>query len=414
MRDSTRPSNALIAVCVCGYLAFSLQQVVIGHHVGVGLSLGSMLLRVFAVATSGWMLWHHGLPGVLRWPALALGACLAAVIISTLVSPRLGIAMRFAPRYGLELLLLWSVLNLCVAFPTFARAAALASVIVLGLGLLLGLAVQLDLPGARALALMFYQQDTLDRYLPRWSGLYEHPALFAATAVMALAMALQLRSLGECSVRTVALALTGCLAALLTSGARNPVLALTVLALAMLWQLRGHAYVRRLAIVAVLVLASLTAWITFDRFAELTSATHESTLTAFTLGRTYIWAAAWQAWLSHPLFGLGPSVFQFMLPDFAGGRFLPGELHAHNLLLALLSEFGLFGTLSFFALGLALWRPWLDRAAPGRGWALITLLTLLSFGLFDYYQPFYCFALHGAVMVGLLYARLPAGDESTP
>ncbi|WAH57634.1 O-antigen ligase family protein [Pseudomonas silvicola] len=414
MRDTARPNAALTTLCVCAYLAFSLQQVVIGHGLAVGLSLGSMLLRAFALCTSAWMLWHHGVPKVLRGPAWAIALCLVVLVVSTLTSPRLGIALRFAPRYGLELLLLWSMLNLCVAFPAFARAAALASVVILWLGLLLGLAVHLDAPGARPAALLFYPQETLDRYLPRSSGLYEHPALFAATAVMSLAMALHLRNLHGCSRGTLLLALVGCLLALLASGARNPLLGLGVLALAVSWRVRGRPYARRFAIVAGLVLALLVAWITFDRLAELTSATHESSLTAFTLGRTYIWAAAWQAWLSHPLFGLGSGVFQFLLPDFAGGRFPRGELHAHNLLLALLSELGLAGAFGFIALGLALWRPWLAPATPGRGWALVTLLVLLAFGLFDYYVPFYCFALHATLMVGLLYARLGQPQAGTP
>jgi len=39
----------LVALCLLGYLLFCLQQVVIGHGMGVGLSLGSMAIRAFAI-----------------------------------------------------------------------------------------------------------------------------------------------------------------------------------------------------------------------------------------------------------------------------------------------------------------------------------------------------------------------------
>lgn len=408
MRDTglnaQQPPSWLVLLCVCVYLAFSLQQVVIGHGFGVNLSLGSMLLRVFVVVSCAWMLWHHGIPPVLRWPAAAIGLCLTAVAVSALASGHRTIALQFAPRYALELLMLWSVLNLSLAFPMFARAAARATLIILWLGLLLSIGVQLDISGAKSLALLFYTQETLDQYLPRSSGLYQHPALFGATAVMSLAMTLQLFSLGLYSGRSAAAALLGCLIALLLCGARNPILGLLVLAGAGLWHLRANRHARQFAVVACLVFIGLITFTLHSRYAQLTSASNESFFTAFSLGRPYIWAAAWKAWLSEPLFGLGPSVFQFVIPDFADGRFLRGELHAHNVLLGLLSEMGLFGTLSFMALAFALWQPWLARGTPGRGWAAVVLLTLLSFGLFDYYQPFYGFALYGALMVGLLYA----------
>lgn len=398
------PSGLLVLLCVCSGLAFALQQLVIGHGLGLNLSLGSMLLRGFVMITTLWMLWHHGIPGVLRWPAAAIALCLTSLATSMVASDHRAIALPYGARYVLELLLLWCVLNLSVAFPVFARAAARAALLTLWLGLLLAVSLRLDVPGARTLSLLFFSQQTLDQYLPRLSGFYSHPALFGATAVMTLAMTLQLYNLGVYGRRSVAWAVVGCLLVLLLSGARNPLLGLLVVAGFGLWQLRSNRHIRRLALLAGLMFSALIAFAITTRYAELTSATNENLFSAFSLGRPHIWAAAWKAWQSSPWFGLGPSVFQFVIPDFADGRFLRGELHAHNLLLGLLSELGLFGTLSFIALALALWHPWLRRHAAGRSHALATLLVLLSFGLFDYYQPFYGFALHGAVMVGLLYA----------
>jgi len=409
MRETTvraqLPSTALVLFCVCMNLGFSLQQVVIGHGLGMNLSLGSMLLRGFVLVTAVWMFWHHRVPGVLRWPGAAIALCLAALAASMFASDHRAIALPFGTRYALELLLLWCLLNLSVAFPTFARAAARATLFTLWLGVFLAVSLKLDVPGARTLSLLFFPQETLDQYLPRVSGLYSHPALFGATAVMTLAMTLQLYDQGFYGRRSVAWAVAGCLIALLLSGARNPLLGLLVVAAAGLWHLRNNRHIRRLALLALLIFLALTAFAVVSRYAELTSATQENLFSAFSLGRPHIWLAAWKAWQSAPWFGLGPSVFQFVIPDFAEGRFLRGELHAHNVLLGLLSELGLSGALSFVILAFALWQPWLPRQAAGRDHALTVLLILLSFGLFDYYQPFYGFALHGAVMVGLLYAN---------
>lgn len=398
------PSKALVLLCVCMGLGFSLQQVVIGHGLGMNLSLGSMLLRGFVLITTLWMFWHHRVPWVLRGPGAAIALCLVALAASMLASDHRAIALPFGSRYALELLLLWCLLNLSVAFPTFARAAARATLYILWIGVFLAVSLQLDTPGTRSLSLLFFPQETLDQYWPRASGLYSHPALFGATAVMTLAMTLQLCKEGLYGRRSVAWAIAGCLIALLLSGARNPLLGLLVVAAAGLWHLRGNRPIRMMALLAFVTLLILIAVAVVSRYGELTSATQESLFSAFSLGRPHIWLAAWKAWQSAPWFGLGPSVFQFVIPDFAEGRFLRGELHAHNVLLGLLSELGLLGTLSFVALAFALWQPWLRRRAAGRGQALAALLILLSFGLFDYYQPFYGFALHGAVMVGLLYA----------
>lgn len=123
----------------------------------------------------------------------------------------------------------------------------------------------------------------------------------------------------------------------------------------------------------------------------MTSAVHESPLTAFSLGRTYLWSGAIEAWRSHPWFGLGAGVFQFLVPDYTGGRFDRGELHAHNGLLAVLSETGLCGLLACVCMLWALWAPLLRNPAE-RGWALIWLLFLLGLNVFDFYPLFYPFS----------------------
>jgi len=106
--------------------------------------------------------------------------------------------------------------------------------------------------------------------------------------------------------------------------------------------------------------------------------------------------------------GLGPGVYQFLVPDFTGCRFHRGELHAHNVLLGVMSEMRLVGLVAWLLLAYALWRPWLRRGeVPGRAWAMTWLLSLLSLGLFDFYIPFYCFALHAALAISMLYTLSP-------
>lgn len=397
----------LVVLCVLGYLACSLQQVVIGHSLGVGLSLGSMLLRLFAAGIALWALARHGVPRPLRLPGLAIVACALALGLSVLASEHADIASRHALRYGLELLLLWAVLNLALAWPACLLAAAQAALIVLWLGLALAVAVALDLPQAKSLSLVFHAADTF-KYLPRVSGFYEHPALLAASGVLVALLATQLQREGYWSRRRWLAALSGALLALLLSGARNPLLALLALLGLWLWQRRGAAHAWRLGLAALLGVSLLLGGAIASRYAEITSASREGFLTAFSLGRTYLWAGAFEAWRSHPWFGLGAGVYQYLVPDYTGGRFDRGELHAHNLVLGVLSETGLVGLLACLFLLYALWRPWLSqRGAPGRGWALAWLLALLSLGLFDFYLPFYSFTLHAALAVALLYALYP-------
>lgn len=403
----------MIGLCVAAFLAFSLQQVVIGRGLGFDLSLGSLLLRLSVMLCCVLMLWHHGLPRPLRPVALAIVIGLATLAASTVASDHRPIALAFALRYALELLMLWCVLNLALAWPKLMYAASYAALIMLWLGLLLSLAVSLHWPAARTLALCFFPVQTLDEYLPRISGFNPHPALFSATAIITLAMILELRRLAVCSRRCVWLAVSGCLLAALGSGARNPLLGLLTLTAMLGWPLRHHRHVRRWATFALVVIGALTTVAIVTRFAQLTSAQDQPFFTAFSLGRPLIWAAAFKAWLSAPWLGLGAGVFQFVIPDFADGRFIPGELHAHSLLLGILSELGLVGLLAALALAGALWWPWRRGNRPGRHQAMVVLALLVSFGLFDYYVPFYGFALHATLLLGLLYAAYlsPASAE---
>lgn len=408
------PAQTLwVAVCLGIYLCMCLQQVVLtDRYFGSGLSLGSMAIRALALGLSAWALWHHGVPPRLRRPLWAILACMAALAASVLASDHAALALRFAVRYGTMLLLLWALLNLAVACPRWPRAATLAALAALWFNLALGVAVLLQWPPALRLSLWFHPEDTF-KYLPRISGMHEHPALLAACAVVVALLVLQLWRRGELGRGVLVLALLGAVAALALTQVRNVLLPVAVLLAWWAWPGRSAARLHRHAAWGVwLGLGVLVGFVLWRRYADMTSASHEGLLASISLGRTYLWAGAWEAWRSHPWFGLGPGVFQFLVPDYTGGRFDRGELHAHNAVLAVLSETGLCGLLGCLGLLHALWAPLLRRGGEWggeRGWALLWLGLLLGLGVFDFYLPFYAFSLHAMLAVAVLYAGIDVG-----
>ncbi|AVS61174.1 ligase [Paracidovorax avenae] len=400
-----QPSQVLlVAACLAAYLLFCLQQVVVAGGAGGGLSLGSVVLLGCMSAVSAWALWRQGVPPFLFRPLLAILACMAVLAASVLASGHASLAFRFAVRYATALLALWAMLNLAVACPRWPRAATLAALIALWLNLALGVAVLVRWPPALRFSLAFHAEDTF-KYLPRISGMYEHPALLAASSLVVALLVLQLHRRGELGRAALALALLGAASALALTQVRNALLPAGLLLAWCAWPRSGLSRLhRRLAAAALLGLAAIAGLVLWQRYADMTSASRENLLTAVSLGRTYIWAGAVEAWRGHPWFGLGPGVFQFLVPDYTGGRFLRGELHAHNLVLAALSETGLFGLLAGLGLLHALWAPLLQAGGGMRRWALAWLCLLLGMGVFDFYLPFYPFSLHAALAVAVLYA----------
>ncbi len=403
-RSASFDGQAIVEVagCTALFLLFALQQVVVGHGLGEGLSLGSVAMRIFAAVVSIVLLRRRGVPQAVRLPVIAILACLCVLAVSALLSDHRLIAAKFAVRYATQLAMLWCILNLVVAYPRLHASLVRAAVASLWIGILLGLGSRWSIGPAREIALMFHSADVL-RYLPRISGLYEHPNIFGAVAVLVAVLATQFHERGVIGRPTLAAACAGLAVVLVLTEARNPLVPLLLLACGFAMIRRGRP--RRIALALLALLACLALALVWQRYDELTSASQESLLTMFSLGRTYIWAGAIDAWRGHPWFGLGPGVFQFLTPDFTGGRFLRGELHAHNLLLGILSETGLAGLVAFTALVVAFVAPALqsgDRTLLR--WAGIWMVTLLGLGLFDFYLPFYGFSLHLALAASLLIA----------
>ncbi|MBD9362455.1 O-antigen ligase family protein [Methylomonas fluvii] len=401
------PSAITTVLCLVAYLLFSLQQVVIADWLGSGVSLGATAIRVLVGASSVWLWRRQGIPPVLRLPFLAVLACMAALAASVLMSAHPVIAIKFAIKYGTSLLLLWILLNLALAFPAFPLAATKAALLALWGNLLLSIGVRFDSAVLKNLSLAFHPEASF-KYLPRVSGIYEHPAIFCAISVMLALLVTQLYLLNRLTKPAWLWAVTGACLTLLLTESRNALVPLVAFAggMALLRRKEFLAYGVWRILGGIALLAGFLAFMLWKRHAELTSAIHESPLTAFSLGRTYIWAGAFEAWRSHPWTGLGAGVFQFLTPDYTGGRFDRGELHAHNLMLAILSETGLAGFSAYALLLYSIWMPLLKRGigAAGRHWILLWLLTLPCFGLFDFYLPFYGFTIHLALVIANQYA----------
>jgi O-antigen ligase len=112
--------------------------------------------------------------------------------------------------------------------------------------------------------------------------------------------------------------------------------------------------------------------------------------------RLEIWQAAWAAFTSHPLFGIGPTNFHDWLQARAQSGIGPATLanfdHAHNDLLHAAATGGLVqGT----ALAIAFWLPWryfyrinASRFSPSARAGLMLIVAFLVLGLTDAFLTF--------------------------
>ena len=407
---SARVHWVRVGVLVVVYLVFCLQQVVAFQWHDFRVSLGTAAILLVAAAVSIWAFVRHRVPRSLGWPLAGIGVLALVLGASLLASDHARLAFGFTVRLWLALALLWACLNLAVLAPGVIRDATLALLVVLWLGAAAAFGSWLHWPPVVEAMLLFHPSDTY-KYWPREAAFYEHPALFGASSVLVALLSAHAWSRGDAGRLRLWLSVAGMAAALALSGSRNPFLPL--LAGGLWLALRGHRrqgvgrYIL-LAMLALVVMGVLTLMVL--RQEELLSAREHGLATALTLGRTYLWAGAVDAWLTRPWLGLGPSVFQFFTPDFTGGRFHVGELHAHNLILALLSETGVVGLSAFTFLLYSLARPLRERLRAGidRTWMVAGLVAFLAFGVFDYYLPFYPFSIHCMLVVAFLYTLPPS------
>lgn len=189
--------------------------------------------------------------------------------------------------------------------------------------------------------------------------------------------------------RALALASLALLLVILLAGARAAWIGFGLAAVLMFWHLLGgrRAALALLVLGLVTVVAGMLAYSGSPRFAERV----ERTVAALSIqpdgidhaltGRTQIWASAWRMGLAHPVNGVGVRAFRVAYPDFANAddHFLAnGEqvLHAHQVVLELWSETGLFGLCLWLALVLVAWRQLRCCALQVRRTALPASLAL--------------------------------------
>jgi O-antigen ligase len=129
--------------------------------------------------------------------------------------------------------------------------------------------------------------------------------------------------------------------AVVASGSRGPVVGLTFGLLVLLALTATHRRARlRLLVVAGAALASVIAVIqtvpssTLSRSLEVIVASGSDLSSN---GRAQLWSAAWEAFVQHPLVGIGTGAFADLRGD---------ELYPHNFLLETASELGILGVLA--------------------------------------------------------------------
>lgn len=149
-------------------------------------------------------------------------------------------------------------------------------------------------------------------------------------------------------------------------------------------------------------------------------------------GRARIWGAAWCITREHPLNGVGPRGFREAFPacdpepQVIAAWGVGPALHAHQLVLEVLSETGLFGLLLWLAGAAMAWRAWRYAEPAARAAAHPAMLALaVTVFPFNTHLAFYSTFWGGATLLlaalyaGSLLARdraalVPPPDEASP
>ena len=181
---------------------------------------------------------------------------------------------------------------------------------------------------------------------------------------------------------------------ILMAGSRAAWLTFALVCAILLWRETRHVG-RYLALVAGLAIALLVAgaaaWKFSDRFdhrIDRTLLAMQGTTQAVdeaSAGRLSIWRAARGMIADHPWTGVGARGFRYAYPDYAaqGDRFVEtnsdtGASHAHQIVLEVLSETGVFG-LVLWLIGAAIaLRAWLRASISAREQALAPALALVA------------------------------------
>lgn len=207
-----------------------------------------------------------------------------------------------------------------------------------------------------------------DHNLGRAWGLTPQPNLLGHTAVM---MGGLLQLLG--GWRIGLLGLLGAGLGVAVSGSRTAFLALLALGLFWVWSLpRGRRWVLLTLGVSMLV---------FWRWPEVLGRLGQLGLDSSGQSRLQFWQVAWEAFLQHPVWGIGWSHFPLFFLQNPPPDFIELPTHAHNLVLSLLAEGGITLLVAFLLLTVGV----LYRLVAGRSWPVVALWVLaLGLNILDY------------------------------
>jgi O-antigen ligase len=262
---------------------------------------------------------------------------------------------------------------------------------------------------------------------------YHNSARLMATGfVVALGVMVHERLLTTAWLASATAALV-CFYALLTNGARGPLIgmilgALTILMMTVrLTDRRMLVHVGAfpalgliaglIAFIVVLLLSGVETW-TFRRFenllrffsslgmpnAELDGDSSAETRTRYMESALRYWAASWHT----ILFGNGLLSFS----ELYIGRYVPGA-NPHNILIEILTEFGLIGLFIFIAFAVSLLMPLFSKTRTEDGWGPTVIALFLGAAFFSLTSAdmviFFYFLLHGGLL--LSFARASMTDH---
>jgi putative inorganic carbon (hco3(-)) transporter len=131
-----------------------------------------------------------------------------------------------------------------------------------------------------------------------------------------------------------------------------------------------------------------------------------------TVPRGELWSAALSMIAERPIFGSGPDSFRHLYGRHLGLAQWDKRLHANNLYLEILADFGVAGSIAFALLVAVVLLPPVRRLrSPAGGplqiWAIGTMASMLAFfvhGLLDYFFQFTSLYLLFWMLLGLVLA----------
>ena len=204
------------------------------------------------------------------------------------------------------------------------------------------------------IALCFAGENALKQFfilnIPRPSGSHSHPNVLAAHLVIIIPAIVA----GICDKRfykglkiIAIICLLLVVFTMLLTGSRGAFLALLF---ASVWASLYYAHNRKKTVIAILVVATIVLAVT-SIFSHRTIAglgtivEYQNTATFSERGRIYLWQGTWEMVKDYPVFGVGRDNFNKVYNE----KYIPAEAtefhlpHAHNIILAGLSETGIVG-----------------------------------------------------------------------